>query len=367
MAVSAQELNVFVRLSKWAGERWDWIRAGGGNIAIKTDKGGELLIKSSGLALTMMEENHGHCILSLKPIQDLVREVQKCNFPDKRHREEFAKAGIDKLISTDCVGRPSIETFMHAFLFKYTLHLHPLSVLSAICSPQGKEYATAFFNDRGIPGIFLQYATPGIDLAIELLKGIDLHLEKSDELPKVVLMRNHGVLISSNSVKELRELMESCTQFFEKISGLDFSSQSAGHKISAMVNMQSHFPTVVLVGDHPIYRQAFEKKFNFTTLVPITPDDLVYWGKRVLVLESLDGNALENFKTQYFHWPKVLVWERRIFFLGATMAKCHATEEVFRGLLMMAFQASLQNYTPLPETELNYLGQWEAEKYRQDI
>ena len=53
------ELNKLIKLSKYAGERFDLVQAGGGNSSVKLENG-EMLIKASGFILSDVEINNGY-------------------------------------------------------------------------------------------------------------------------------------------------------------------------------------------------------------------------------------------------------------------------------------------------------------------
>ena len=55
------ETNKFIELSKYCGERYDLVQAGGGNISFKIDN--LLFIKSSGCLLSDMEVNKNYVCL----------------------------------------------------------------------------------------------------------------------------------------------------------------------------------------------------------------------------------------------------------------------------------------------------------------
>ena len=52
------ELNDFIEISKFAGERFDLVQAGGGNSSVKNDNG-TMFIKASGTCLSEVDENYG--------------------------------------------------------------------------------------------------------------------------------------------------------------------------------------------------------------------------------------------------------------------------------------------------------------------
>ncbi len=95
-----KELVDLTELSKYAGERFDLVQAGGGNSSVKLDNG-EMLIKASGYSLSDVNENQGYSRVYTKQIADIIQEESVRKEEDKRKREEVTsqlvnKATIDK-------------------------------------------------------------------------------------------------------------------------------------------------------------------------------------------------------------------------------------------------------------------------------
>ena len=69
------EIKDLVDISKYAGERFDLIQAGGGNSSVKLENG-EMLIKASGFILSDMDENNGYSRVDIKKtVSDLKSQL----------------------------------------------------------------------------------------------------------------------------------------------------------------------------------------------------------------------------------------------------------------------------------------------------
>ncbi len=99
-------------------------------------------------------------------------------------------------------AKPSMEYKMHLSIpFKYVMHYHPVYVLPYLCSDH-------IFND----GETLDYYQPGEDL----FNAVDI-AAKRDPANKIFYLRNHGVVIASDDLEELKNLYESIkSKFFIK-------------------------------------------------------------------------------------------------------------------------------------------------------
>ena len=160
------EVKDLVEISKYAGERFDLVQAGGGNSSVKLQND-EMLIKASGFLLSDLEENNGFSKVSTKKIAGIAINTNITDEPNKRKRESIAAALVQEA-TLDKKNRPSIETLLHSFLYKYTLHTHPIVVNMIVVRKDCKKILTSIFKNEDIA--FVPYKTPGIELALELNK-----------------------------------------------------------------------------------------------------------------------------------------------------------------------------------------------------
>jgi rhamnose utilization protein RhaD (predicted bifunctional aldolase and dehydrogenase) len=120
------EINELVEISKYAGERFDLVQAGGGNSSVKFDNT-EMIIKASGYLLSDVNDSSGYSRVCTDKIAKIIKNKNIVNEDDKRKRE-FLTSQLVKDATIDKINRPSIETLLHSFLHKYTLHTHPIVV-----------------------------------------------------------------------------------------------------------------------------------------------------------------------------------------------------------------------------------------------
>lgn len=138
----------------------------GGNISVKSDK--HLIVKASGEDLK--NKDHIQSVVSLAGEQ----------------LEPYAK--------------PSMEYKMHLSIpLKYVMHYHPVYVMPYLCSDYKFEM-----------GETLDYHSPGEDL----FNAVD-EVVKRNPSNGIYFLRNHGVIIASDSLVELRQLYNSIkSEFF---------------------------------------------------------------------------------------------------------------------------------------------------------
>ena len=189
------EINDLGEISKYAGERFDLVQAGGGNSSVKFDNG-EMIIKASGFLLSDVNENSGYSKVYTNQIAKIVKNKNIIREEDKRQRESLTSQLV-KDATIDKVNRPSIETLLHSFLYKYTLHTHPIVVNMLVIRKDWKDVLKSIFRSEDIA--FVNYKTPGIELALEL----DNELSKFDAIPNIIFLQNHGLIITSIHKNEI--------------------------------------------------------------------------------------------------------------------------------------------------------------------
>ena len=174
-----REIIDLVEMSKYAGERIDLVQAGGGNSSVKFDTG-EMIIKASGYSLSEVEENSGYSKVITTQISGIVSNKQIINSESKREREKITSELV-KTATIDPVNRPSIETLLHSFLLKYTLHTHPIAV-NVIAAQKGwkRTFQSIFPKDDMA---FVEYQAPGLELALVLYN----ELKKFNSIPKIII------------------------------------------------------------------------------------------------------------------------------------------------------------------------------------
>lgn len=165
-------------------------QGGGGNTSVKS--GDKMYIKPSGFFLKDIEK--GHVELNFKAISEKLSNKLYLN-PDS----EF-KLDVEKEILNSNGLLPSMETGFHAVLKNYVIHTHPLAVNILMCSNETEKELKNLFCD--IPFLVLPYLNPGYPLS----KSISDCINKLPELPSVLFLKNHGLIIHNEDKQRAIEL-----------------------------------------------------------------------------------------------------------------------------------------------------------------
>ena len=148
-----KEIKELVEISKYAGERLDLVQAGGGNSSVKLDNG-QMLIKASGYSLSELVEGYGYSRVLTTEVSEIVENKKIIALKTKKDREKLASILVNKA-TIDINNRPSIETLLHSFLLKYTLHTHPIVLNIILAKKNWKNILKSIFLDSSKREVFL--------------------------------------------------------------------------------------------------------------------------------------------------------------------------------------------------------------------
>jgi hypothetical protein len=171
-------------------------------------------------------------------------------------------------------GTPSMEASFHSRFRTYTVHLHPTVLLPYLTSP----------DCGGVP-----YAMPGPALADAI--------PAEDYQKPVVFLRNHGMIISADTVEELLDIAADTYERFRT---------PAYVPLRVFWDVQAQFPNEVVYRVCPTESAAYIpilRRFNVRNL---TPDIALYTYNRIHIQDNY------------------------LFLHGPTREACLATLEVLR-------------------------------------
>ncbi len=355
------ELENFILMSKYAGERFDIVQAGGGNSSVKLDDG-SMVIKASGFSLSEVTLDKGYVKLDNQKVNQILSNSELLEITDKRKKDSFSSELISRCI-LEANGKPSIETFLHSVLAKYTLHTHPVVVNVIAVQKDWKEILAKIF-----PGaMYVSYDTPGIELAIELYKELKLYQTANKELPKIIFLQNHGIIISADSYSEVLELNESVLQELENFLHLDFSKHREVTKISQLYNSIYNNYSICYLIRSEFLNSALKKRKELFFLDSFCPDGQVFCGRKSLELTTLDDKSpFLEFEKNQLHPPRILIYKDSLYSIAPNVKKAKEMEDVLEFHISILFHSS-DNRNYLNKEEVIYLENWDAEKYRQKL
>ena len=352
-----QELLELVKISRYAGQRLDLVQAGGGNSSVKTVDG-VMMIKASGFLLSEISVERGFSELSLPSLKGIFLDNSIQSTLSHREREFLSEEWVNKARIKG--EKPSIETTFHAILQKYVLHTHPMVVNMIVCREDWRQRLTDIFPDNDF--CFIDYQTPGIDLALELNKKVT----EMGCIPRVTFLQNHGLIVSSDKLEDIFGLTERIVNRLEEFLGIDFGQYKNAQLIGNVLFDKLAMDELIYWVEDQWLNQVIGESPELFFMPPFAPDVVVFCGSGAVKMHDInDVEQIEKYKKQFGVFPKVLICGGKIFLVALSMRKAREMEEVLKFTIQVLKQNKNQKLNFLGENEIHYLNHWEAEKYRQ--
>lgn len=340
-------MQTFIKMSRYAGMREDLVQAGGGNSSVKVSET-RMIIKASGYQLADITEERGVAVVN----PDIIRKsFQNPDFLYKMTEKEGAALLRKAFVEGE---KPSIETFLHAFLNRYTLHTHPVVVNALTCRENGMSVLQELF-----PGaLTILYATPGAELAKTYFEAYQKIAQNTDSACEVIFMQNHGLLVSGSTadtvIRKTEEIVRTIEQYLD-------CNMEAYHTVT---ELWTYFPEKIIwrVTDQHIY--AAYESFGGIWKHTFCPDCVVFLGRNILNSEYENlAAALKSFIADYGR-PAVIRLGEEFYLVADSVQKAMELQSIlsFSAQVMMLNQGQACRF--LPDEEQKYLLGWEAEKYR---
>ena len=353
--------EALANISFYAGNRFDLVQAGGGNTSVKINKK-IMLVKASGIHLSEVTKESGYVSIDYSMIREYLSNNDLSSF-DKQKRQDAANILMQES-KLSLVGQPSIETFLHALLSKHTLHTHPISVnILAAKTSWKKELLNAWPDAICIP-----YHTPGIDLANALLNELNIYIkDHHGRYPKVVFLQNHGLIVSSESHEEVIDITEKLTAKIDSILSLDLQRYRNITALQKILNQMTTNNINIICNDDELINQYLHSEVPSLEVWPFCPDTLIYCGVRPVFLKNLDSaEPIREYVAAYKEYPKVIILNKQVYFCAANFKKAKEAQDLFKFHLIVT-QHSQKDVQRLTLSEVAYLSNWDAEKYRQEV
>lgn len=328
------QLNCLKHMSKYCGERFDMVQAGGGNISVKSDDK-LMFIKASGYNLTNVDETKGYVVVNN---EILLKDIKN-------------KTINDDIVSYNYIGinRGSIETYMHSILKKYTIHLHPIQINKILISKTAREIIEQIYPS----GLIIDYLTPGIKICNEIYKLYDGQ--------NVIFLLNHGIIVTFDDYNKIFEIIEDVLIKFETYQNINFDKYKFTNKISNIINNKCKLLNITYLCEDAVINNYFIQKKELFKMKITFPDALIYCGSKML----FGLNSVDEYIKIYNEHPKIIIENNLIYINSHNLNKCKEIEDVLKSNLIILDNNLENNY--LTFDEICFLNNWDAEKYRKNL
>lgn len=305
-------VNELIFLSKYFGQSELNVQGPGGNISVKM---GELmLIKSSGCVMGNITPYTDYCVINTFKCQELVSEQR------------------DRILETKVFGykTPSMESYFHSFMKKYTVHIHfTLSNIFA-CS----ENFESVMGNFKYPYCIIKYQIPGILLSYDIKENYSPNCD-------IYFLLNHGLIITSNSIEEIFDLYEYIFNYFNLELGNKYSFDS-------FVLNKSYSN----VNKYKIIKETNYDVNLFKNIILCFPDLAVFIQNMIFVENIEEINLTEN--------NDIIIYRNKVYVIADNITKVYSIIEIINSYVELANSSNKL----ISITNVNYLINMEQEKLR---
>lgn len=185
----------------------DYVILGEGNTSARAGAD-TFWVKASGTELRTIEAS-GFVRVRFDRVLAL---LEAGDLSDDAIKEGLEAAKVDPAVT----ARPSVETVLHALALQlegvnFVGHTHPTAVNTVLCSQQAEEAVSGrLFPDHivycGPASVYISYTDPGVPLARKVRDSIDQYVDQHHEIPKVVLMQNHGLIALGRTAQQVEDI-----------------------------------------------------------------------------------------------------------------------------------------------------------------
>jgi len=393
-------LDALIEVARRYGRDPEFSRGGGGNASAKVD--GVLYIKPSGVALGTLSVDE-LVALDVEPLLEMLRSGDAPPYADGSVRDPVMRAGMAARLGDAGGRRPSVELLFHAFLpERFILHTHPVEINAITCNSDGAALARRLLGDEAL---WVSYTDPGLPLAraiVDARRGYEART--GQPAPSVTLMQNHGLIVGGDSAEEIDQRS---AWLLEKVRGAPGhpSATAAGPRLGgpraagveaartrALVDVISPSLRGLLAGGDPLRVVTFDDAPLAATFTatpagravvlggPLTPDQIVYTGSWLLLVELPDDipaddvpglldEGLRAHLAAHGALPIIVVVPGLgLFAAGGSWNEADTARHVYLDSLRVAERAlSLAGVRALSDAERTFIEAWEAESYRRAV
>ena len=347
-------------ISKLYGSMPEIVQSGGGNVSAKSKD--VMLIKSSGIGLSDVSSSRELAKINLKGFSKLFNTKMPSSIFKDRIERKISKNTLNLKV-------PSIETSMHIFLDNYVLHTHPTSILSVVANKNAKKNLGLIFKD--FHHVVIKYKNPGILLAQEIYKQIELYEKRNGIRPKIIFLLNHGLIVHSHDPNELIILQETVLDRVNAFLKISDDGRVNQLTLFALINGQSEKDEINIVFKSNINLTNYvknRKRLKTNKKVSFFPDKVVYCDDEIFVIEKKEDMVkLINHYLKNKVFPRIIIINDTIYISAKNLSKAREVEDVFRAHLEILLRNPEKSLVELTTKEVNFLKNWDAEEYRKKI
>ena len=374
------EIQELIEVSRWYGQKKEFVIAGGGNTSFKDEN--QLWIKASGINLGNIDEK-GFCVLDRQKLNDIPN--QKFSDDSATREEQVKNALLNARVDPDSGLRPSVETSLHnLFSYSFVVHTHMTLVNGLMCSNLAKEKSFDIFGEEVL---YVSYSDPGYILFKIIADEIGKYNGKFGRDPKVVLIQNHGIFVAANSIDEIHGIyagveskLKSTFETFPEAKEIPVSAKF-NEVLPAVRMLLSEEKLKVCAAFNSSWTDRFIKDktaFDNGISRPYNPDQMVYCGSEYLFIENNTSvetiideakTKITDFKSRKGNPPKVIfIQNEGVIVAEDSPVSVQYLQDIVNDFCQIGTLA--ENFSgphPLTPEQAAFIENWEVENYRKKV
>ncbi|HKI88644.1 MAG TPA: SDR family NAD(P)-dependent oxidoreductase [Draconibacterium sp.] len=375
-----QEIEELIDVSRWYGQKKEYVIAGGGNTSFKDEN--QLWIKASGINLGNIDEN-GFCVLDRQKLNDIPN--QKFSDDSATREEQVKNALLNARVYPNSGLRPSVETSLHnLFSYNFVVHTHMTLVNGLMCSNLAKEKSLEIFGEEVL---YVSYSDPGYVLFTLIAEKIRKYNKKIGRDPKIVLIQNHGIFVAADSVDEIHGIYAGVESKLKNT----FESFPEAKKIPVSAKFNEILPAVrMLLSEEKLkvctafnssWTARFIKDiatFNKSIARPFNPDQMVYCMSEYLFIENNTSaetiideaeTKIADFKNRKGTPPKVIfIQNEGVIVAENSPVSIQYLQDIVNDFCQIGTLAkNFGGPHPLTPEQTAFIENWEVENYRKKV
>ena len=184
----------------------DYVILGEGNSSASADAE-TFWVKASGHEMRTIDRD-GFVRVNREAVLSL---LEYASLSDEQVKQQLREAKVES-----SPAHPSVETVLHAICLglenvNFVGHTHPTAINSITCSDSFQRAVSGrLFPDEivvcGPAPVVVPYVDPGVPLAKAVNDEINRFLDDYQEVPRVILMQNHGLIALGRTAQQVENI-----------------------------------------------------------------------------------------------------------------------------------------------------------------
>jgi NAD(P)-dependent dehydrogenase (short-subunit alcohol dehydrogenase family)/rhamnose utilization protein RhaD (predicted bifunctional aldolase and dehydrogenase) len=378
-------LKDLIRISNVTGMDSTLVQGGGGNTSAKTADGKYMYIKTSGTTLKEMTTDKGWRRLRMDSVLSILKDNSLNQMAPDLREDEMARR---LLLSCDdnmpSHSRPSIETYLHAILDQYVIHLHPQVVSVYVNARNGKSQLEKLFKNEKLPPLWVPYTDSGFLLARKIYRLAADYRKTFGRDPAILFLDKHGLLVSAatadNGLSLVRKVIRICktklpSQKTGKIKTVDQGEINAAKlAIRGVIFAATGQYTTVGHSMNNTIATFLDRKDAAKLLAagPLSAVEMIYANGPAMWLDRYDHDTIVNkFKKQLAEGckpPAAFVIKKLGLFVVGNPRTTGTIENIVIGSMFVRSNAiRLGGLRTLTKRQQDFINKWEAQSYQQQL